>query len=306
MNKEALFFGQFFIDLSFRQTFMTMIFRLSGLLLAACMVAQLHAQDNQYIVKLNGDTIRGELKINPIRDNSNSMSFKAEGGSNNNIRPIRVKYVYYDHEYQFRSVPFYSQRLFMQIIKEYEHISYYNYIRKGNNSILTTKVATKPNGEAVELSGLTFRKQVTEFLDDCPEIVAKLESKKYRYKDYEKLFADYNNCEQPLVLAQGPSSTATEVTAATTIVSTTETAEASIDDTVQEKLTKVDEFGKYVAGLKDFAYANDVLEWLSDVENRIRQNREIPNYLWSSLNAMTEEQTELNEKAEELKKDLEN
>jgi hypothetical protein len=234
------------------------------------------------------------------------MFFKSEDGTKKDILPIRVKYVYYDEEYQFRSIPFYNQRLFMQIIKEDENISYYNYIHKRDNATMTTKVAVKPDGEALELSGLTFRKQVTEFLEDCPEIVAKLDAKEYRFKDHEKLFADYNDCDQKLIVSStSPTSAVTTAAVVTTTVSATEPERASVDDSQQEKLSRVDEFRKYVIGLDGFAYSNDVLEWLSDVENRVTQNREIPNYLWNSLNSMTQEKPELQGKAEKLKKDLE-
>lgn len=286
---------------------MTMILRLSGLLIGACLFTQLQAQDTQYIVKLNRDTIRGKLQINPIRDNSTSMFFKGEDGSKEYIRPLRVTFVYHSEDYQFRSVAFYNQRLFMQIIKEDEHISYYNYIHKRDNSIMTTKVVAKPNGETLELSGLTFRKQVTEFLEDCPEIIAKLEAKEYRYKEHEQLFADYNEClQQPSVKPVVQTTVTTEVAVIALNTSAAETPLVPIDDTIKEKLTRIGEFRKYVNGLQNFAYTNDILEWLSDVEQRISQNREIPNYLWSSLNAMTEEHSELQGKAMELKKGLEN
>lgn len=286
---------------------MTMILRLSGLLIGACLFTQLQAQDTQYIVKLNRDTIRGKLQINPIRDNSTSMFFKGEDGSKEYIRPLRVTFVYHSEDYQFRSVAFYNQRLFMQIIKEDEHISYYNYIHKRDNSIMTTKVVAKPNGETIELSGLTFRKQVTEFLEDCPEIIAKLEAKQYRYKDYEQLFADYNEClQQPSVKPFIPTTVRAKAAVIALNTSAVETTLIPIDDTMKERITKIDEFRKYVTTLQNFTYTNDVLEWLSDVEQRISQNREIPNYLWNSLNAMAEERPELQGKAMELKKGLEN
>ncbi len=283
-----------------------MIFRLSLLFLGACLFTQLKAQDKQYIVKLNRDTIRGKLRINPVSDNSNHMFFKGDDGSKGDIRPLRVTYVYYDEEYQFRSVPFFeNQRHFMRIIKEEKNISYYNYIHKRDNSLLTTKVVVKPNGEFIEFSAMNFRKKVTEFLKDCPEIVARLEAKKYRYKEHEQLFADYNDCGQKLIVSNStPASTATNAALATTI--STQTESVSIDDSQQEKLSSVEEFRKYVTTLQDFEYSSDVLEWLSDIETRIRQNREIPNYLWSSLNEMSEEHTELQRKAEDLKKDLGN
>lgn len=278
-------------------------------------VNPLMAQSDQYIVKLNGDTLRGKLQINPTRDNSQSMYFKHEDGSKENIRPIRISYVYYDQQYQFRSVPFYNQRLFMQIVKEDRNLSNYNYIHKRDNAIATTRVVVKPGGEALELSALTFRKQITQFLQDCPKVVAKLEAKQYKYKDQEQLFEDYNNCDTQAITAdvstgQGTANSAddtaqlpaAEVTS--TAVSASNPGSVSSNSITEDKLSKIDDFRKYVRSLDNFEHSRDVLEWLTDVEYRISQGRDVPNYLWSSLNAMTAENSELQDKANLLQKDL--
>ncbi len=301
---NKLHFQSIFIALSFRQTYITMILRLSGLFIGVCMFAQLQAQDNQYIVKFNGDTIRGKLQLNLSRDNSLSMLFKAEGENKKNIIPLRFNYVYYDEEHKFRSVAFFNQRLFMQIIKEHKHISYYNYIYKRDNSILNTIVVSKPSGDAFELSGLTFRKQVIKFMKDCPEIVAKLEIKKYRYKDYVKLFADYNDCMETPPPPAVPVVVTTAAVTGTSLVAPASPSTTTMDDRQREKLVNIDEFSQYLSGLTDYKYSKDVSEWISDVTARVTQNRAIPNYLWNSLNAMTEEHPELQDKAKKLKEDL--
>ena len=266
------------------------------------------AQD-QYIVKLNGDTLRGKLQINPMRDNTRSMYFKHEDGTKENIRPIRVSYVYYDQEYQFRSIPFNNQRLFMQIVKEDRNLSYYHYIHKRDNSVATTKVLAKPNGDALEISALSFRKQVENFLDDCPEVEAKIESKLYKYKDIDKLLEDYNNCNFPVVLASSvdnnnvqsgaPANTGAAVAVSDAAI--TSESQGQVSTAKQTKLSEIDEYRKYVRGLNDFEHARDVLEWLTDVEFRVTQGRDIPNYLWNSLNAMTEGNEELQTKSNTLK-----
>ena len=271
----------------------------------------LYAQD-QYIVKLNGDTLRGKLQINPMRDNTRSMYFKHEDGTKENIRPIRASYVYYDEEYQFRSIPYNNQRLFMQIVREERNLSHYNYIHKRDNSIATTKVLAKPNGDALEISALAFRKQVAKFLDDCPEVEARVEAKKYKYKDLDQLLDDYNNCDFPVVASsnlgnnqpENKSETAPAVVAANTAVASNGSPEELTAK--QTKLLQVDDYRRYVRGLEDFEHARDVLEWLTDVEFRVTQGREIPNYLWNSLDAMTEGHQELKAKSTELKAALEN
>ncbi len=281
-----------------------MFYRLTIALILACCFNSLIAQGDQYIVKLNGDTIRGNLQINPARDNSRSMYFKHTDGTKENIRPIRISYVYYDEEYQFRSVPFYNQRLFMQILKEDKNLSYYNYIHKRDNSIATSKVAVKPNGESLELSALTFRKQITKFLDDCPSVIVKIEAKEYRYRDYEEIFADYNDCATQSTQVVSNGQPGNNNGASSSAVETSITATSASGTVTETRLSQIDEFRKYVRSLDNFGHSRDVLEWLTDVEYRVSQGKEIPNYLWSSLNAMTAENKELQNKADQLKQEL--
>lgn len=298
-----------------------MIFRVIFALLFVFAALGSDAQDHQYIVKLTGDTLRGNVQINPNRDNSTSMYLKYEDGTKEYIYPLRISYVYYDEDIQFRSVPFHNnQRLFMQIIKEDDYLSYYNYIHKRDNSMATAKIAIKPNGEVLELSALTFKKQVSEFLDDCPEIVARIEAKYYKYRDVDLLFADYNDCDLlKRVASQQPANTAPAVsssqreTATSTATGTTINTENKTNtqplvasETTQSKLESIDAFRRYVRTLGNFEHSRDLLEWLADIEYRVSQDQSIPNYLWSSLQEMSEDHQELREKAQELQNQLVN
>ena len=269
--------------------------------------------------------------INPIRDNSRSMYFKDENGDKQNLRPVRISYIYYDEEYQFRSVAFFNQRLFMQILKEDTRLSYYNYIHKRDNSIASTKVAIKSDGEALEISALTFKRQMTDFIEDCPSLALKVENRVYRYKDYEQIFADYNQCDVQVYVSansetstsaqnQGSNTTATTAIATGTSATTTpttpdpETGTGNADNLTspqdsegkKAKLSEIDSFRSYVRGLENFENSRDVLEWLTDVEYRIIENRNIPNYLWSSLDEMSENHAALKQKSEALKLALQN
>jgi hypothetical protein len=196
----------------------------------------------------------------------------------------------------------------MHVVKDDRNLSYYHYIHKRDNSIATTKVFAKPNGDALELSALSFKKQVSEFLDDCPQVNARIEAKEYKYKDIDQLFEDYNNCDIQTVSA---SSTQTNSPANSAVA----TMEAGDHDNMenpgpattkkQDKLAQIDAFRKYVRDLDDFQHARDVLEWLTDIEYRVSQDREIPNYLWNSLDAMTASNDTVQEQALELRKKLE-
>lgn len=309
--------------------------RLLGiLLLLICCWQTSKAQDRQYIVKINGDTIYGRLMINPIRDNSREMFFKSDDGTKERVRPLRTTYAYYNPKYQFRSVIFSNQRLFMQIVREDEKVSLYNYVHDRDNSLVNSRVAVKSNGEAIELSVLNFKNQIREFLDDCPELIAKLEAKQYKFKTHQAMFADYNQCDvlqytttsalqaQTQVQTQPsqpvtPSSTtptsstppgtpvANEVSGSVAVpaVATTDT-ESGKSDIQLLRLRKLQEFKEYVVGLQNFQFSKDVLDLVVDLENRINQNSEIPAYLWTTLDAMVEDNEALKEQAQQLKLDI--
>jgi len=290
----------------------TMNIRFALALILCCSVVHLDAQD-QYIVKLNSDTLRGKLQINPLRDNSTTMFFRHEDGSKENIRPIRISYVYYDEETQFRSIPFFNQRIFMQIVKEDRNLSYYHYIHKRDNSIATSKVLAKPDGEVLELSALAFNKQVSDFLSDCPEVNARLEAREYKYKDLDNLIEDYNNCDIQVVSASSQNRNKSEANTiedanaeSAAVIAEKNQDSSQADSKKQQKLGQIDAFRKHLMGLDDFDHTRDVLEWLTDVEDRVRLDSEIPNYLWSSLAAMTTGNEPLQQQASELKKALEN
>ncbi|MDH3708373.1 MAG: hypothetical protein OER04_00720 [Cyclobacteriaceae bacterium] len=269
----------------------------------------LQAQDRQYIVKLNRDTIYGKLQMNPLRDNSQLIYFKADDGEKMNLRPLRAAYVYYNQKYQFRSVIFANRRLFMQIVREDERVSLYNYIHKRDNSLVTSRVVIRQDGEAVEISILNFKNQMIEFLEDCPPVVAKLESRAYKFKHYQTMLAEYNQCE----LLQYPSNpTATSQAATPPPAVTSETSQpvppVVIDPQKSDiqllRLNKLEEFEQYVTGLQNFQFRSDVLELVNDLENRVHQNSDIPNYLWSTLEAMVQDDPELTEKTKKLKIDI--
>ncbi len=270
----------------------------------------LQAQDRQYIVKLNRDTIYGKLQMNPLRDNSQLIYFKTDDGERMNLRPLRTSYVYYNEKYQYRSVIFANSRLFMQIVREDERVSLYNYIHKRDNSVITSRVVIRQDGEAVEISILNFKNQMMEFLEDCPPIVVKLESRDYKFKHHQAMLAEYNQCE----LLQYPSSPTVTSQATPTLpaAASGQTAQpvppVMVDPQKSDiqvlRLNKLEEFEQYVTGLQNFQFRSDVLELVKDLENRVHQNSDIPNYLWSTLEAMVQDNTELTEKTKKLKMDI--
>jgi hypothetical protein len=51
----------------------------------------------------------------------------------------------------------------------------------------------KDNQELVRINGLTFRKDMTEYFSDCPDISKKIEFREYRKKDIQTIVNNYNS-----------------------------------------------------------------------------------------------------------------
>lgn len=281
----------------------------------------LQGQDKQYVVKMNGDTLYGKIMINPVRDNSRSMLFKGDDGIKKKIQALRYRFAYYSEKYQFRSVPYLKQRLFMIIVSEGPQASLYYYVHKRDNSTLTSRIVVNHKGEALELSVLNFKNQMREFMNDCPQVVARLDSREFRFKNYSKLVTAYNGCElnKTVVASDNPPTTVSspKPTVSTTSSVTTATPaiaavppEPSISTKPEKsdiqllRLGKIEGFKNFVNSLSDFESKKDILEVVVDLENRINQNSEIPDYLWSSLSSMVKGHDALTEKVQQLRQDI--
>ncbi len=281
-------------------------------------VTGLYGQDQQYIVKLNGDTIYGKIMINPVRDNSKQIFFKRADGTKEQVRPLRCAYVYYNEKYQFRSVPLLNQKLFMQIVQEDSKVSLYNYVHKRDNSIVTSRIMVKPDNSVIELSILNYKNQMQQFMEDCPKVVAKLESREYKYKNHRELLDEYNSCEpqtrqvtQAVVTTSPPAAPPQTTVQANSIPKDPSIKSAEMksgvalrSDIQLLRLKKIAAYKDYVNSLSNLEFRSDVLDLLVDLENRINLNSEIPGYLWNSLSAMVQDNPDLIAKTDQLRLDI--
>jgi len=173
-----------------------MIIRTLLLLSFSVVFSFLTAQRNQYYVKLSRDTVYGRLNINTYRDNSLKMLFKTEDGKNITVLPNNTLMVYYDEDHLYRAVIYNNQRLFLKEIYFGMLLGIFNYTRYESNSgsVITSKIFSKGNTESIEISNFNFKRQVKNFLSDCPEIVSGIDSKKYKYKHMVEIGQAYDNC----------------------------------------------------------------------------------------------------------------
>ncbi len=242
-----------------------------------------YSQDQQYYLKLNGDTVFGKLRISQYTDNSRKIDFVDNERKRKVIYPQTASYVYVSKDFQLRSVIFWDQRLFMEPVYE-GRVSVYNYIRyeNRNSTLMNSRVLIKSNGEGIEISGLTFKSQMKKFFDDCNRIIEGLDGKTYKFKDMVKIAEDYEDCE-------------------------VKQDEITISKNVSlESISLIENLKSFrisVTKVIDFENKSDLLELVDDLIQRLQKQETIPSYLWLALVSMTEGDENLNSKANKIKEE---
>jgi hypothetical protein len=150
-----------------------------------------------YVVLLNGDSLKGEIKKNLKRefDNFAKASFrKKEGSEIKNYGPAKIK------EYCVDGITFVSRNI------DGEQV-FVKRISNGAVSLFEARIETlqmneikiksdyyveKSGGEFVKVKSSKFKKQMTDVMSDNEEIIQALEEKKYDYDNIVEVVNAYN------------------------------------------------------------------------------------------------------------------
>jgi len=150
-----------------------------------------------YVIMLNGDTLKGELKKNPKRefDNFAKAAYRKKDGSDiKTFNPTKIK------EYCVDGVTFVSRnvdgeqvfvkRLSKGTVNLYE--AQVEVLVMNDIKVKSDYYMEKEAGEFVKIKSGKFKKQVEEVMGDNQEIVKALADKKYEYENIVELFKAYN------------------------------------------------------------------------------------------------------------------
>jgi hypothetical protein len=150
-----------------------------------------------YVIMLNGDTVKGEIKKNLKKefDNFTKASYrKKDGGEIKSFAPTKIKeYCVDGTTFVSRNIDgeqVFAKRLSKGNVNLYEaqlEVYQMNEIRVKSDYYME-----KSAGEFVKIKSGKFKKQVEEAMSDNEEIVKALEDKKYEYENIVELFNAYN------------------------------------------------------------------------------------------------------------------
>jgi len=150
-----------------------------------------------YVILLTGDTLKGEIKMNPKKEYDNFVKAQYRKKENVDMKTYNATKI---KEYCVNGVTYVSRNV------DGEQV-FVKRLSKGNVNLYESQIEVmqmneikvksdyymeKSNGEFVKIKSGKFKKQVTEAMADNEDIVKAVEDKKYEYENIVELFEAYN------------------------------------------------------------------------------------------------------------------
>ncbi|ELR69229.1 hypothetical protein C900_05300 [Fulvivirga imtechensis AK7] len=218
-----------------------------------------------YVVTVQGDTLRGTIHILLPTETHEEIAIDT-GEKNEKLKAFQLLELNKDGV-QYRSVKFGKIYKIMEV-RTSGYLSLF-YFRSENQYSFGSPYLLKKTGEGIEISTLMFKKMMTGFLSDCPEVAGKIEDKTYKKGDLSQIISEYNQCITSQTKAAFNSS-APESTEPATKISSDNPAIGSIRSIKEEiKQARVE--------------ASDIVTLLNDVEQKLSKGDKVPSYMISAL-----------------------
>lgn len=230
------------------------------------------AQD--YLVTLKGDTLRGSVKLLSY-DRLDRAEIKVDG-KRKQFTALEARVIFHKNDF-FHTVQLGDYGLkHMKVLKP-GYLTLYGF-RQGNLLTYDGRYLLKRNGDGIEVPGITFKKNMSDFLENCGQISTKIKSGELSRKDLDQIIDEYNSCvaQNKIVTPDVSSSTSQNVSSFDTLISNVEAL--------------------------SFASQKDALDILKDMKQKTLKNETIPNYLWEGLKSSLTAAPSLTEDFQKLQK----
>jgi hypothetical protein len=222
------------------------------------LVSNIALAQTDYVIRINGDTVRGNLQIFDY-EQIDRVQIKNDKGKVS-LTALQVKSIKKNGEL-YRPVRYENSARFMKVLID-GYLSLHAFHLNKQSSSWDGLYLTKLDGTGMEVPNLGFKKSMSNYLSDCGNINNRIEEGELGKRDLEKIVALYNECMKAR-------------TTATFIA----TPPATIDNekvlAVKNLLAKVE--------AENFPTKKDALDILKDIHSKVVKNESIPNYLIDGL-----------------------
>jgi hypothetical protein len=211
-----------------------------------------------YLVTTSSDTLRGEIRPLMFGAEKKVQIRTAEGKEIYSILQTRFFVLDGVSYFPVRGPQGYT---FMQLVKQ-GYLSLYRF-QPENSNVFTGTFLRKADGTGIELPNIGFKKQMTEFLADCEDVVARIESGALKKSDIDAIIDGYNAC----------------------ISRRTQGVREDIQVGVEAKsaLTLWNELETAIEKEGDFEERETALEMVADIRNRVSRGERVPNFILQGL-----------------------
>jgi len=230
-----------------------------GFLLSAFFLLCLPAAAQDYVVTVTGDTLRGTVKAFNFGDGKKVIVTDAQ--KNKTTVPIFKTRVFLLKGEIFQPVRMETGYQYMKLLKS-GYLSLYAFV-PAQQSSYDGRYLMKADGQGMEVPNLSFKKMMGNFLEGCPEVVAKIDDGEMGKRDLDKIIDEFNQC----ILNHSYIRTATSDKKVTPSKPTTEW------DNLEEK----------IKAHADFDGKVDALEMVAEIKNKVKNSEKIPNFLVEGL-----------------------
>jgi len=235
----------------------------------------LKAPAQDYLVTNRTDTLRGEIKLLTFGQMDQvqiSIDKKKKV-----YKPMQVKSIFLDGEF-YRPLTYDNSIRFMKVLKA-GYLSYYAF-RLPNQTIYDGRYLVKMDGQGVETPNLGFKKVITNFLEDCPEVTAKVKADELKRSDIEKIIDEYNACIEKK----------TEISHHANIA----------QQTGDVKLDAIKKLQAKVEAQEELNGKKDITDLLADISDKITRQQTIPNYQLEALKGLLKDNEPTKEELEKV------
>lgn len=245
------------------------------IILAASYGNTAHAQDD-YVVTLKGDTLRGKVKyfayegVRYAGAKTKYIQLTPENGKKSTHQVLQTVGFRMNGEI-YHTIKYYDGYTFMKLIIG-GYLSLYKY-QMENQTSWDGPYLVKKDGSVLDVPNLGFKKRVSQFLADCPNVVNNIESGTLGKTELLKIVNDYNACTTPKT-NPAPS------------------AKNSPGSETWNSLTME------VKALPDFDKKSDALEMIREIQNKVVNNETVPAFLIRGLKDALEHQSAIQEQLE--------
>lgn len=208
-------------------------------------------------ITLKGDTLKGRVRILTY-DQLDRVQIVTEDAKKNysalEIRTLRIAGVIY------HTIKYDKGFRYMRLIKD-GFLSLYGF-RMPNQSTYDGQYLVKKDGSALEMPNLTFKKSLSGFLSDCPEVNERIKNGDLGRKDIDKIVDRYNSCLQFKTERR-----------------VEEPKVAPVTEIESEQMIAVNALITKAEASTNLENKSDIVDLLRDLRSKIARNEILPNYI---------------------------